>query len=162
LRFIAVVELTPILQAKSPEETARHLCLGLLEEAESALRRLERGEDEEALHDFRVALRRLRSVIRAYRPYLKGSARKKLRARLKALAASTNAARDLEVQREWLSKRGPELDPEGAEGAQRLLERLDALSDETPRPDVLREEFEPLRESLRKSLTRLRLRLEGE
>jgi CHAD domain-containing protein len=51
---------------KSPEETARRLCLGLLQEADEALSRLEQGEDSEALHDFRVALRRLRSVIRAY------------------------------------------------------------------------------------------------
>jgi len=158
----AVIELTPSLLARSPEETVRHLCLGLLEEADSALGRLERGEDEEALHDFRVALRRLRSVVRAYRRFLKGSAKKKLRARLSALAASTNAARDLEVQMEWLSKRAPELEPEARSGALHLAERLRARGDETPPSETLRREFDPLRDSLRKSLSRLRLRLDDE
>ena len=158
----AVIELTPSLLARSPEETVRHLCLSLLEEAKSALGRLEPGEDEEALHDFRVALRRLRSVIRAYRPYLKGSAKKKLRARLRALAASTNAARDLEVQMEWLSKRASELEPEAGSGAVHLAERFRSRGEETPRPQTLRKEFDPLHESLRKSLSRLRLRLDDE
>lgn len=157
-----MVDLTRSLLLRSPEETARHLSLGLLEEADSALGRLEREEDEEALHDFRVALRRLRSVIRVYRPYLKGSARKKLRAQLKTLAASTNSARDLEVQREWLSKRGARLDPEAEKGAAHLSDRLDSFADETPRPAALRGEFGPLRESLRKSLSRSRLRLDDE
>jgi CHAD domain-containing protein/CYTH domain-containing protein len=157
-----LIELTPSLLARSPAETVRHLCLGLLEQADSALGRLERGEDEEALHDFRVALRRLRSVVRAYRPYLKGSARKKLRARLRALAASTNAARDLEVQMEWLSKRAPELEPEAGSGAIHLAERLRSRGDETPRPQTLRKEFDPLHRSLRKSLSRVRLRLGDE
>jgi CHAD domain-containing protein len=157
-----VIELTPSLLARSPEETVRHLCLGLLEEANSALGRLERGDDEEALHDFRVALRRLRSVVRAYRRYLKGSTKKKLRTRLSALAASTNAARDLEVQMEWLSKQAPELEPEAASGAIHLAERLRTRGDETPRSETLRKELDPLHESLRKSLSRLRLRLDGQ
>lgn len=156
-----MIELDPGLLAKSPEETVRYLCLDLLKEAAEALARLERTEDEEALHDFRVALRRLRSVIRAYKTYLKGSARKKLRARLKALAASTNAARDFEVQMEWLTKRAPELDAEAASGAQVLADRLQSRGDGAPRADTLRAEFDPLRESFRKSLSRLRLRLEG-
>ena len=157
-----MIELTPSLLARSPEETVRHLCLGLLEEANSALGRLERGDDEEALHDFRVALRRLRSVIRAYRRHLKGSAKKKLRTRLSALAASTNAARDLEVQMEWLSKRAPELEPEAGSGAFHLAERLRSRGDEMPPPQTLRTEFDPLHESLRKSLSRVRLRLGDE
>jgi CHAD domain-containing protein/CYTH domain-containing protein len=157
-----VVDLAPSLLSRSPEETVRHLCLGLLEEAESALGRLERGEDPEALHDFRVALRRLRSVIRAYRPYLKGSAKKKQRARLRALAASTNAARDLEVQMEWLTKRARGLAPEAGSGAAHLLERLTTRADDTPRPTALRQEFDPVRGSLRKSLSRSRLRLDDD
>ncbi len=157
-----MIELTPSLLARSPEETVRHLCLGLLEEADSALERLERGENEEALHDFRVALRRLRSVVRAYRRYLKGSAKRKLRARLRALAASTNAARDLEVQLEWLAKRAPELEPEAGSGATHLAERLRSRGDEAPRSETLRKEFDPLHESFRGSLSRLRLRLDDE
>ena len=157
-----MIELTPSLLARSPEETVRHLCLSLLEEANSALGRLEPGDDEEALHDFRVALRRVRSLFRAYRRYLKGSTRKKLRARLRALAASTNATRDLEVQMEWLSTRAPELEPEAGSGAIHLAERLRTRGDETPLPQTLRKEFDSLHESLRRSLSRVRLRLGDE
>ncbi|MGH9324565.1 MAG: CHAD domain-containing protein, partial [Vicinamibacteria bacterium] len=124
-----MIQLTSSLLERSPEETARVLCLGLLDEADAALGRLERNEDGEALHDFRVALRRLRSVMRSYRPYLRGSARKKLRARLKKLASSTSGARDVEVQISFLSERAAvenESDPLLREGATRLLERLRA------------------------------------
>ena len=157
-----MIELTPSFLARSPEETVRHLCLGLLEEANPALERLERGDDDEALHDFRVALRRLRSVIRVYRPYLKGSARKKIQARIKALAASTNAPRDLEVQLEWLSKRASELEPEARNGAVHLAERLRARGGDAPRAEILRKEFDPIHESLRKSLSRSRLRFDDD
>ena len=96
------------LLERSPEETSRRLCLGLLAEGAEALDRLGEGDDE-ALHDFRVSLRRLRSIIRAYRPFLKGSKPRKLRKRLGALASSTNVARDAEVQIVWLEKAGVEL-----------------------------------------------------
>ncbi len=155
-----MIELDRTLLSKSPEETVRRLCLGLLQEADQALSRLEKGNDTEALHDFRVALRRLRSVIRAYKAYLKGSARKKLRARLSELAGSTNAARDHEVQVEWLTERGPELEPEAAAGALDLKERLQSRGDGAPRPEALRKEFDPLYESFQKSLSRLRLKLD--
>jgi CHAD domain-containing protein len=156
-----VIELSPSLLSRSPEETARHLALGILDEADSALARLERGEDQEALHDFRVALRRLRSAMRAYRPYLKGSAKKKLRARLEDLADSTNAARDLEVQIEWLEK-CDENNPEAKAGALRLLEQLRSRRGETPGAVSLRREFDPLHQALRKSLSRSRLRLKDD
>src|SRR5262245_22033311 len=127
-----MIELEPSLLSKSPEETSRYLSLYLLQEAEEALSRLESEEDGEALHDFRVALRRLRSVIRAYKPYLKGSAKKKLRGQLSELADSTNAARDLEVQLEWLTKRAKELEPEAGSGAHYLAERLQSKGEDTP------------------------------
>ncbi|HJS73966.1 MAG TPA: CHAD domain-containing protein [Vicinamibacteria bacterium] len=155
-----MIELDQNLLAKSPEETARRLCLGLLEKADEALSRLARDEDPEALHDFRVAVRRLRSVIRAYKPYLKGSARKKLRARLSELAESTNAPRDHEVQMEWLTERAPELEPEAAEGARHLEERLESRGDGAPRPEELRAKFDPLRAAFQKSLARVKLQLE--
>jgi CHAD domain-containing protein len=59
---------------------------------------MDEPSDKEALHDFRVALRRLRSLMRAYQAYLRGSQAKKLRQRLKALAGSTNLARDVARQ----------------------------------------------------------------
>lgn len=72
-----------------------------LEAAHAACSRLKRGDDVEALHDFRVALRRLRSLLRAYRPWL-GRVPRKLRRQLRTLARATNVARDTEVMLEWL------------------------------------------------------------
>lgn len=154
-----MIALTKNLLDRSPEETARHLCLRQIEEAAEALDRLEAGTDAEALHDFRVALRRLRSQIRAYRPYLEGSKPRKLRARIKELAARTNAARDAEVSIEWLEKEGASLGDEGAAGARHLTEVLRSHQARTPSAAELRQEFEPLRAAARKALSRLSLRV---
>src|SRR6266702_3511109 len=88
---------------RSAEEGARVVALGLLSDADQAARALELQDDDEALHDFRVALRRLRSVLRAFRPWLAGTVRRKHEKRLKRLGRGTNAARDAEVQLAWLS-----------------------------------------------------------
>ena len=58
------------------------IALTHLDAARAAHERLKDASDTEALHDFRVALRRLRSVLRAYRPWLKNIPRK-LRRRLR-------------------------------------------------------------------------------
>jgi CHAD domain-containing protein len=79
----------------------------LLREAEEELAHLEAARDEEALHDFRVALRRLRSVARALRPWLGDSLRRKHERRLGAIARATTAARDAEVQLAWLARERP-------------------------------------------------------
>jgi CHAD domain-containing protein len=67
-------------------------------DADVAWERLRGGGDDEALHDFRVAVRKIRSTLRAYRPQLDGVLRAKDRRRLKRLANATNEARDAEVQ----------------------------------------------------------------
>lgn len=69
---------------------------------DEACRRLGDVEDGEALHDFRVGLRRLWTVLRVYAPHVPGDCRK-VRRRLRALARSTNGARDAEVMLEWLA-----------------------------------------------------------
>ncbi|MFL5495753.1 MAG: CHAD domain-containing protein [Gemmatimonadales bacterium] len=90
-------------------EVARQLALGLLADATQARERLNHRGDAEALHDFRVGLRRVRSVLRAYRPHLKGSVPKKLRRRLKQLAQASGASRDLQVHLAWLTEQKPSL-----------------------------------------------------
>jgi CHAD domain-containing protein/CYTH domain-containing protein len=156
-----VIQIDRKLLARSPEETARQLCLRLLEEADVALGRLERSEDEDALHDFRVALRRVRSLARAYKPYLKGSVGKKRRSRLRELASLTGAARDAEVQIAWLRNEAPALDSDAREAAEHVGERLASEASETPSPEVLRKEFDSIRASLEESLARIRLRLDS-
>jgi len=75
---------------------------GYLDDAEAGLGRLRDPKDAEALHDFRVAIRRLRSLLRAYRRWVGRAAGKKVRRRLRDLGAATNAGRDAEVQLAWL------------------------------------------------------------
>jgi CHAD domain-containing protein len=99
----------PGLLARPPEEGARRLALSFLDQAAVAYPRLEDPSDTEALHDFRVGLRRLRSCLRAYQKILAGSVPKKLARRLRRLAAATGPGRDAEVQIEWLRGRGKHL-----------------------------------------------------
>jgi CHAD domain-containing protein/CYTH domain-containing protein len=77
---------------------ARLIALRFIDEAEGARERFREGSDPEALHDLRVALRRLRSSLRAYEPYLAESVRARDRKRLKQLATATSLCRDCEVQ----------------------------------------------------------------
>jgi len=55
-----------------------------------------------ALHDFRVSVRRLRSWLRAFRAWLPDSGRGRARRSLATLAGASNQARDAEVGLEWL------------------------------------------------------------
>lgn len=95
-----------------PAATAVHLLLlDLLETAVECAGRLTDTEDNEALHDFRVALRRLNANQRAYAEALDI----KLGKGVRRLARATNAARDREVQLDWLrlqrqESAGPDLD----------------------------------------------------
>ncbi len=82
-------------------QAACRIALTHLNAVRDARVRLKDAGDAEALHDFRVALRRTRSVLRAYRHWLSNIPRR-LRRRLRALARATNAARDTEVMMDWL------------------------------------------------------------
>jgi CHAD domain-containing protein/CYTH domain-containing protein len=84
------------------EEGARVVILGLLEEAKVAAGAFAAGKGDEPLHDFRVAVRRLRSGLRSLRPWVEESVRRRHEKELKRIARSTNEARDAEVQLAWL------------------------------------------------------------
>jgi CHAD domain-containing protein/CYTH domain-containing protein len=90
-------------------DAVRRIARGHLSEAAAALTRLRNRRDSEALHDFRVAVRRLRSVLRAYRRWLGRAGATKVRRRLQALGGATNAGRDAEVQLDWLEAQRPTL-----------------------------------------------------
>ncbi len=62
------------------------------------------SEDSEAVHQMRVATRRLRSTMRIFRPYYRWNALKPLRAALKETAERLGAVRDLDVYREHLAR----------------------------------------------------------
>lgn len=86
------------------EEAARRRALDLLEAAVAACGRIDDPADEEAMHDFRVALRRLRALMKLHKSVLGGRV-SKLRRRVAEVAALTGEARDAEVQLAWLRAR---------------------------------------------------------
>lgn len=135
-------------------QAACRIALTHLDAAHAAHARLKDGKDTEALHDFRVALRRTRSVLRAYRPWL-GHIPRKLRRQLRALARATNVARDTEVMMDWLRvERRKIRDPHraGFVWLQALLgDRYEASCAEITR-EVLKE-FAGMEARLRASLT---------
>lgn len=97
---------------------------GYLEDADAAIQRLRDPKDREALHDFRVAIRRLRSLLRAYRRWLGRAAGKRVRRRLRELSQATNAGRDAEVQLEWIATRRDGLGRRERSGHAWLARRL--------------------------------------
>ena len=117
--------MTSGLLSRSPEEGARLLALSFLDQAAAARPRLADAADTEALHDFRVGLRRLRSCLRAYRACLEESVPKKLARKLRRLASSTGPGRDAEVQIEWLRGRRSHLSSYHRAGLAWLLGRLE-------------------------------------
>lgn len=144
------------LLERGPEEASRLLALAYLTEAMGSLKRLTDATDPEALHDFRVAVRRLRSCCRAYRPFIAGSVSKKLRGRLREITTATNAARDAEVLLAWVRTQRETLAGAEPQGVDWLVERLEerraaaqaAISGGIP------EQFSGLAARLRKRLNR--------
>ena len=88
--------LTPALLATPAPRAVRLIARDLLDEVLAAQARFEKDEAD-ALHDLRVALRRLRSWLRAFRPELADTVKGRTRRRLRALASATGEARDAEV-----------------------------------------------------------------
>jgi CHAD domain-containing protein/CYTH domain-containing protein len=121
------------LLARPPQEAVRRICLALLASARAASKRLDDPKDEEALHDFRVAIRRLRSTLRAWRPLLKKSTSKKHRKQLRRLQNATGGGRDAEVSLAWLENQRGDLTAAQRRGhawvAGKLRDRHDAAMD---------------------------------
>lgn len=93
----------PSLLGLAASEAAATIVRSHLESASNALERMTDKRDTDALHDFRVAVRRLRCALRAYRRWLGRAAARKIRRRLGDLGAVTNAGRDAEVQLAWIA-----------------------------------------------------------
>jgi CHAD domain-containing protein len=99
--IFTAMEPYPMSPRQPADEGARRLALAHLESARLARDRIPSG-DPESLHDYRVALRRLRSALRSYRHEVRSTVTPKSRRRLDALAHATNRSRDLEVHLGWL------------------------------------------------------------
>lgn len=85
-------------------KAARSYLEHLIGQADRAAERLYDPDDAEALHDFRVAIRRSRSWLKAFNDHI-GIEEKELR-RLRTLARHTNGARDAEIALMWLGRLG--------------------------------------------------------
>jgi CHAD domain-containing protein len=96
------MRLDPEILDGPAEVGARIVALARLADAEEALGRIADPSDAEALHDFRVALRRLRSALRAFGPLLGEAGREVHRERLRDVQQRTGPARDAEVLARWL------------------------------------------------------------
>lgn len=108
------------------DETARLIALRLLDDVVAARLRLGRPDDAEALHHFRVALRRLRSALRAWRAQLDPAVSGRVRRRLRDIARATSRSRDLEVHIAWVRSRAEGLRDYQREGAEWMLARLES------------------------------------
>ena len=107
------------------DRAARVVALRLLDQATKARHRLGDASDAEALHDFRVATRRLRSWLRAFEPWLRGSFPKKARRGLKKAAQLTGDSRDAEVHLEWLREQRAALSVRQRRGLAWLSEQIE-------------------------------------
>ena len=83
------------------------------------------GTDAETLHRARVALRRLRAVLREHESALDGAVDRHTLRALRALGQATNAVRDADVQRSWLDAEMEQLPAVARAEAIRLRAILD-------------------------------------
>lgn len=110
------------LFAKPAQHSARVIATALLQNVST---QFDAFVDDPAagLHDLRVALRRLRTWLRAYRPELDDTVGKKTRRRAGKIARGTNEPRDVEAMREWIESQDDFTSRERA-GVRWLIGRL--------------------------------------
>jgi CHAD domain-containing protein/CYTH domain-containing protein len=120
-----------VLLPRPTVDAVRRIARGYLADATRALDRLNDRKDGEALHDFRVAIRRLRSLLRAYRRWVGRLGTGKVRGRLRDLGGATNAGRDAEVQIAWLEAQRGTLARGERTGLNWILRRLRAVRRES-------------------------------
>jgi CHAD domain-containing protein len=125
------------------------VALAYLDDARAAAARLADASDKTALHEFRVAIRRLRVTVRAY-PALHERVPRKQRRGLRKLARATNAARDAEVQIAWFNERSGRFSADQRAALARVRARLRARR---------RAEFARTRAELGRSFGKLARRL---
>lgn len=136
---MAAPALTSSLLAQPARATARLMARAylqrVLEEAARVEVRVEeitqpaasRGAERQrdVVHDLRVALRRLRSWLRVWRPVLDNTVRKSSERRFQQLSRLAGRARDLEVQRAWLITRRTQRSRLGGASTLWMAERVE-------------------------------------
>jgi CHAD domain-containing protein len=115
-------------------------------------------DDVTAVHQARVATRRLRSDLHTFRELLQGQPVQELRAELRWLGGELGAVRDLDVLRARLHEHSARLPAASAHTAERVVRRLDADRQEAGRElgaAIKSERYEHLRESLLRASSHL-------
>ncbi len=145
-------------------EAARRVALASLAQARAAAGRLADTDDPSALHDLRVAVRRVRTTLRAWRRDLENVGRRR-RDALGAFQDETGAGRDAEVQLAWVRTVEDDLDSEERPGCEAYAERLRRLRAGAAEAGagVWSARFSAIEEALRRRLARYRVevRLDG-
>lgn len=118
------MHLPPDVLQRDPVEIVHRVALAFLDEARAGCVRLGDPDDEDALHDFRVAIRRLRSTLATWKPVFGHVMRKKHRRMLRDVMAATGSGRDAEVALAWLATQEPDVPDDATPGFQWLVERL--------------------------------------
>lgn len=114
---------------REPAALAVHrAALTLLDDArDTAIMLLHATEDDpDALHDFRVAVRRLRSWLQLWKPQLSDTVSRRLRRDVRDIARDTGPARDLQVHLEWLRGEQAHVSTRARADVERLIERYEA------------------------------------
>lgn len=145
----------------SARRGARRVALRLLDRVATTRERLDDADDREAVHDFRVALRRLRSWLRAFRAELDDTLSKKVERRFRQLAHATGESRDLEVHIAWLAGERRSLPPSARYGATWAIGRLrrDKLAADAALHAAVESGFEQAMERARDALSRYEARV---
>ena len=96
----------------------------LIAELERAARQMRRRTDERAVHDVRVAIRRLESALDLLKPLTRPRARRRARRALRSLRRSLAPARDVRITLQLLADRQAGFPPAARVLSQQLEERL--------------------------------------
>ena len=139
----------------SGQRAARVVALRALDAVSQARDKIRR-RDTRSVHEFRVALRRLRSWVQVYRPSLDDTLRKSTRHRLRSIARATTELRDIDVQIEWLQAERDALGGPRLEAAKWIGSSLEADRKRGWRrfKKILLRDFTRAEHSLRRELTR--------
>jgi CHAD domain-containing protein len=124
---------------------------------ESAARRVRQVHDDEAVHDLRVASRRLTAALALWAPLLPARPARRARRRVRRLRRELRTARDLEVARWGLAQRLPHADPAAKVAIEALAARLERrLATETLRARqlVTRERLLRIRRAVERAIER--------
>jgi CHAD domain-containing protein len=123
------LDVTPEASPPGPAASALDHVLAMLRAQLEAIRAHDPGTrlgtDPEELHRMRVAVRRLRAILRAARPMFEPEPIEALRGELAWLGDALGVQRDLDVMRDYLREELSTLDPVERRGGQRLLRHLE-------------------------------------